>query len=160
MTYFIQDLIHPYAYLDDLRIDLFKDLNIDTDLKLQALDYLVLNVWFDFPEKQVVNLGLAYYTLRQYFQENEDFLVIDDPNFSLREEVLANISQMFPSLQLKIPFLIESPPKEQIIQSIDDFQNGTKILNTALYLTLKYCRPNLDSINCDFGQIQSVGRSL
>ena len=160
MKYFVQSLIHPYAYLDNLEIELFKGLNLDYDTKQQALNFLVLNVWFDNFEKQIVDLGLAYYTVKQYFENNDDFIIVVDPEFTLREEALAHITRFFPSLELKIPFYTKSPPKDRIIQSFEDFKDGSKILNTALYLTLKYCKPNLQTIACNFEQVKQVGRVL
>jgi len=160
MRYFVQTLIHPYVHLENLQVELFQELDLDHRIKQHILNFLVLNVWFDNFEKQIVDLGLAYYTIRQYFENNDDFIIINDPEFTLRKEALTHINRFFPSLELKIPFYIQSPPKDRIIQSFEDFKDGSKILNTALYLTLKYCKPNLQTVDYNFIQVKQVGRVL
>ena len=160
MNFMIQDLIHPYVQLQNLKPVLFPDCHISDSSKRYALNALVLNVFFDDPDDMLSNIDLEYYTLRAYLQK-QDFIIIPDKNYFQLKNVMTFINQKFKSWEMKIPLNQSfSYNEDKIIQHYDDLFNVDKIVNTSLYLAKKFCKTNFDTVTFNYEIASSVGLSL
>ena len=157
LNFFAQRLIHPFISLNNLHMIFLDGLDVSEKDKEYLSDFLILNVFFDCYQDLWRNLGLSYHTAKQYFLDNDDFLVIKDDNRSLYYKAKLFINEKFNNYILKVPLVLEKPDKKLIITDYNDLFNPDKVVNTAIYLTLKYAKFNSSSISFDIKIPSSVG---
>jgi len=157
LSYFVQEFIHPYVGLNNFQPELLPDLEITPEDKEYLKQYLLFNVFFHNYEDQWKNLGLAYFTARNYFESNDDFIIVDDPDRSLYVKAITFINENFSGLQLRIPLVYEIPSKQLIISSYEDIFDKSKVYNTVVYLLLKYAKMNIPTVTFDVQQSETVG---
>jgi hypothetical protein len=160
MEFSIQSLIVPYVSLVNLRPTIFPDLKATNDQKDYLLqNALILNGFFDNSQDLLANIGISYYTIKDYFK-NQGFLIIDDPDYKIRKDIISFIHEHFDGIEIKLPLNQNMSYNDaMIIQSLDDFYNTEKILNTAYYLAKKYAKTNFDTVTFNFDVSQTVGFS-
>ena len=156
-SYFVQPFMYPFASLENLHTKFLKDLEITDSDKQYLTNFLILNVFFDSYNDLWKNLGMSYFTIRDYFKSNSDFIIVKDETRNLYLKAKTFIDNVFRSFILKIPVINPLPDKRLVVSSYDDLFDKNKVLNTAIYLSLKYAKPNSDSISFDIIIPTSVG---
>ena len=149
-SFFIQNSLLPYIGLDNLRYTYIRDLtSIDEDTKKYILSsYVVLNTLFDSP-KLKSDLGMSYFALINYFKSKDFLLIIADESGLLYRQckiaaanILSNIKYLFP-----VDYNIQT---NNIIRSVNDFNDQTKVIETSMLLANYYCKPSFSSIKFDY----------
>jgi hypothetical protein len=142
--FFIQDLIHPYRSFQSLSTECFPDLSLPSETKDYILQFLVLNCFFDIPKTLLQNLGMAYFTVKQYFINKDHFLVIDDPNGEKLTDIVTHIREQYRNFNLQVPFTITQPTN--IVQKYEDLFDNIKFINTCIFLVRQLCNIDVDTI--------------
>ena len=149
-SFFVQNPLLPYVGLNNLRYTYIRDLtSIDEDTKKYVLNaYVVLNTLFDSP-KLKSDLGMSYYVMINYFKSKDFLQIIADESGQLYRQckiaatnILSNMRYLFP-----VDYDIQT---NNIIRSIDDFNDQTKVIETSMLLANYYCKPLFSSIKFDY----------
>jgi hypothetical protein len=142
--FFVQDFIRPYMSFRNLSSKCFPDLNLPDDVKQFVTQYLVLNCFFDNSKHLLENLGIAYFTVKQYFIHKHPFFIVDDPDGEKRASIISYIRSHFQTLNLCVPLSINQP--SDIIQNLNDFFDDTKVINTCIFLVCEFCTIDTNSL--------------
>jgi len=81
--YFIQPFIYPLTSMQNFKPVFLKDLQITDNDKRYILNFIILNVFFESYDDLWKNLGMSYFTVRNYFESNPDFIIVKDSDRSL-----------------------------------------------------------------------------
>lgn len=148
--FFVQNPVLPYVGLKNLQYTYIWDLtDVDEETKKYTLNsFVILNTLFDMPKLRS-DLGMAYYSLVDYFKSKSFLRIVTDDTGQLYKQCKVAVLNVLSNVRYLLPvgYNIQT---NNIIRSNDDFSDRTKVLETSMLLAYYYCKPSFNSISFDY----------
>ena len=134
----IQELHFPFYTLKDYKPYPALEIGLDMEEFTKLKNFVILNLFFNNESHLKETFGINYYTIMKFFQQHNDFVIVDDCDRSKFHSSLKVFYSHFTDTVLQLNSDMNLMYTTYLIRNQEDLKDSLKVYSTLFHFIKKY----------------------